>query len=145
MLLKLDEDVVESRFAIATGPSFENRAKSLTEGHGNTRLDSIGGRRRRCTNAAWSNCGLGADKQAFCNVLSKQYKNTKRYSVSRQYPSLSSIQSVLAGNAYDPTDGSDVAHCKVNRRMRKADHGVVIELYVRKRAGRSECLGRQLE
>ena len=76
LLLKLDEDVVESRFAIATGlPSFENRAKSLTEGHGNTRLDSIRGRRRRCTNAAWSNCGLGADKQAFCNVLSIQYEH----------------------------------------------------------------------
>lgn len=88
--------------------------------------------------------GLGPISKHF--VMCFPYSiNTKRYSVSRQYPSLSSIQSVLAGNAYDPTDGSDVVHCKVNRRMRKADHGVVIELYVRKRAGRSECLGRQLE
>ena len=88
--------------------------------------------------------GLGPISKHF--VMCFPYKHfARRYSVSRQYPSLSSIRSALAGNAYDPRDGSDVVHCKVNRRMRKADHGVVTELYVRKRAGRSECLGRQLE
>ena len=87
--------------------------------------------------------GLGPITKHVVECRPSAYKHpVTRYSVLRQFPSLSSIQSVLAGSAYDL---SDVVHAKENRRMRKADHGVVIEMYVRERAGRAECLGRQLE